>query len=78
LLVQHAIDGHLIHVPKGQCDARNALPGCVALLRLHAARRLLPSQQLELNGYLAEEPILRVHPSASIRQGFQFLETDPG
>jgi hypothetical protein len=62
LLMQHAIDGGLIHKPKGHRDARNALPNRFTLLRLHAAGRLLPREQLELNGNLAEEPILRVHP----------------
>lgn len=62
LLMQHGVDRLLIHVPEGQRDAGDALPDGFTLLRLHAAGRLLSRQQLELNGNLAKEPILRVHP----------------
>jgi hypothetical protein len=62
LLMEHGVDAHLIHEPERQRDARDALPDRFALLRLHATGRLLAREQLELDGNLAEEPILRVHP----------------
>jgi hypothetical protein len=62
LLMEHSIDCNLIHEAERQCNARNALPDRLALLRLQAAGRLLTREQLELDGNLAEEPILRVHP----------------
>jgi hypothetical protein len=74
LLMQHGVDGRLIHKPQRQRDSRDALPNRLSLLRLRAARRLLAREQLKLDCNLAEEPILRVHPSPVYVKVSSFLK----